>query len=201
MVDPEVLTQLFNAAVNDRVEELEELISNNGVDINVCQKDGSTLLMMAAQCCALKCAQKLIERGADVNACIEDWTALMCACDNSDDAIAVALVNAGAIFNFPPTRQEETTKEKESWLHIFLTDNGAPTETARICAQRLLQQGFFTPRVLARAPFNMFDANFLNSIGIVGKGLQLLLIGLHAELHALHKNGQAQQLWTKHLDD
>lgn len=38
MVDPEVLTQLFNAAVNDRVEELEDLIGKNGVDINVCQK-------------------------------------------------------------------------------------------------------------------------------------------------------------------
>ena len=26
----------------------------------------------------------------------------MLACDNSDDAIAIALVNAGAIYNFPP---------------------------------------------------------------------------------------------------
>ena len=38
MVDPEVLTQLFKAVEKDRVEELVDLIGNNGVDINVCQR-------------------------------------------------------------------------------------------------------------------------------------------------------------------
>jgi len=97
-------------------------------------------------------------------------------------------------------RQEAAAKPKESWLHIFLTEQDVPAETARQCAQMLMNQGFYTPRFLARVSPYTFDTHYLQSLGIAGCGLQSLLLQLHAELYALYNRAPATPLWSKGLN-
>lgn len=85
-------------------------------------------------------------------------------------------------------------------MHIFLTENGVPAQRVPHYEQILMREGFYTPRILARASWNMFDAHYLTSIGIVGSGLQLLLMDLHQELQRLHKDSPAKPLWSRSLD-
>jgi len=66
-----------------------------------------------------------------------------------------------------------------------------PGEVARSCEKKLLEQGFYSPQILAAMEPSHFNSALLSSIGIQVLGLQELLMRLQQELYK-----DRESLWT-----
>ena len=90
------LTELMMACEEKHVDAIH-LLLNAGADTNITDNYGQTCLMHATiNDCSKEVLQAIIDHGADVNANKDNFTALICACENGYvDAIHV-LLKAGA---------------------------------------------------------------------------------------------------------
>eukprot|EP01032_Pedospumella_encystans_P009012 gene9012-10641_t len=172
------------------VREIEELITQSGVNINDCTQAGCTALWYACEdnfddvAVALSYGEKPTKFTADVVKAILSREKRLYE--------AVAKIDE-------PKKDEP----QDSWILACLAENGVPENVARSCNQALMGEGFFTPEIFASYPLEQFRSHNLTNMGIKGQGLQHLLMNLHAELHAalldLKKNGEANPLWSKGL--
>lgn len=91
------MKNIFNYIEEGDIKKVKQLIKS-GVDINIRNNVGSTILMLASYNGHKEIVKILIENGADVNLQNRNgWTALMCVCD--DKEIVELLINAGANIN------------------------------------------------------------------------------------------------------
>ena len=96
--------------------------------------------------------------------------------------------------------QAEQVKPTHRWIYTFLTHYDVPVEVAKSCEEKLLEQGFYSPQVLAVTKPSKFQSDFLDSIGVVSPGVQHLLIALQAELHA-DRIKDGKPLWTAKMEE
>eukprot|EP01032_Pedospumella_encystans_P018014 gene18014-20521_t len=73
-----------------------------------------------------------------------------------------------------------------SWLALLLEGRTTPAFIS-LCEEKLIQQeDFSSAELLAMVPESEFTCEYLTSIGITAKGLQVKLVNLHKELRAVH---------------
>ena len=71
-----MVTELINAVKAGEISAVQRMLAA-GANVNSCDGDGATLLMLAAQEGDLPMVKALLDGGADVNACDErGWAAL-----------------------------------------------------------------------------------------------------------------------------
>ena len=81
----------------------------------------------------------------------------------------------------------------QSWLALLLEGRTTPAFIA-LCELKLIQQeDFSTAELLASLPESEFTCEYLTSIGITAKGLQMKLVILHKELRETHRGTIYQQ--------
>eukprot|EP01032_Pedospumella_encystans_P009013 gene9013-10642_t len=252
---------IWNTGWNED-EELENLLKLNPAD---CCYD--TFLMKAVNYNWVKCVNKLIELGANVNAVSEHGTtalmgvgseevvgilvnngadvhyvnkkdgrrALSYACYEDLEGVALALLEAGATYNITDQERSQSrnsssrisefivnaivdqerrrvneiaqtvdeaehVKATPGWIYTFLTHHEVPDEVAKSCEEKLLEQGFYSPQILAVTKPSKFQSDYLDSIGVVIPGVQHLLIALQAELHG-DRIEEDQPLWTWEMEE
>ena len=96
--------------------------------------------------------------------------------------------------------QAEQVKPTHGWIYTFLTYHDVPVEVARSCEEKLLEQGFYSPQILAVTQPAQFHSDYLDSIGVVSPGVQHLLIALQDELHA-DRIKDGKPLWTAKMEE
>ena len=80
-----------------------------------------------------------------------------------------------------------------SWLALFLECRTTPAFVA-LCEEKLIQQeDFSSAALLASLPESEFTCDYLTSIGITARGLQIKLVNLHKELRETHRGTTYQQ--------
>ena len=80
-----------------------------------------------------------------------------------------------------------------SWLALLLEGRTTPAFIA-LCEQKLIQQeDFSSAELLAEMPVNEFTCEYLTSLGITAKGLQIKLVNFHKELRETHRGAIYQQ--------
>ncbi len=95
----ELVTRLFNLAREGGAEAAQSLgmYLDNGLDADMMNQDGNTLLMLAAYGGSVEVVDVLIERGADVNRLNDrNQSPLAGAIFKKEDAIIERLLQAGA---------------------------------------------------------------------------------------------------------
>lgn len=95
--------------------------------------------------------------------------------------------------------QAEKVKPKHGWIHMFLTHHDVPDEVASCYEEKMFEQGFYSPQILAVTQPAQFQSVYLDSIGVVSPGVQHLLIALQAELEE-DRIEEGKQLWTGEMD-
>jgi ankyrin repeat protein len=93
-------TALHAAVVHGRVETVAALLMTKGIEVDVCDNEGNTALLLAIQMRDLEMVTQLLRAGANVNlrngARYDCQTALHLAADIGDTPIVNALLTAGA---------------------------------------------------------------------------------------------------------
>src|SRR5450759_251982 len=98
--------ELLEAVRSGDVDSARRMLAA-GADVNFCDGEGATLLMLASHAGDLSMVRALIEAGADVNASDErSWTPLMKAAYNAEQNrgfadVVQALIDAGANVEAP----------------------------------------------------------------------------------------------------
>jgi hypothetical protein len=110
-----IITSL-GAAVGVGMDTLELLLSQPGIDVDVCNRRGETALMTAAQKGNLAAAQRLIATGANPKATTQDGkTAADYASENSHVEVAKYLAEQAKISTMP----KATTTNNDSLAKVF----------------------------------------------------------------------------------
>lgn len=72
-----------------------------------------------------------------------------------------------------------------SWLAVRLLESGVDAQLAKDCELKLVvQEGFVSETLFSKMLPSELDSAYLKEIGIVGRGVQLMIIRLHNELYA-----------------
>eukprot|EP01032_Pedospumella_encystans_P018174 gene18174-20696_t len=98
----------------------------------------------------------------------------------------VSVVPAPSPIAVPPVPPQiaSTSSTPPSWLALLLEGRTTPAFIS-LCEQKLIQQeDFSSAELLASVPESEFNNEYLASIGITAKGLQIKLVNLHKELRA-----------------
>ena len=87
----------MNAAADNDIEELEDILQNDVIDINYQNSSGLSMMHQAAAAGSLECLQLLIENDAETN-CLDHrgLTPLDLAIRGGFFDCALVLINAGA---------------------------------------------------------------------------------------------------------
>jgi|GEM_PF-827171 len=106
-----------------------KLLVNSGIDINEVGSEGFTPLMMSTSENASEIVEYLIKEGADVNAEVNGWTALIEAVDEGSLSCMKLLLEAGAKVNYyrkyGPTAVTMAASEGKLECLKLLRENGA----------------------------------------------------------------------------
>jgi hypothetical protein len=94
--------------------------------------------------------------------------------------------------------EDEEDEEEETWLTPLLTECGTPAHLIYLCEEKLVrQEGFGCAQTLARVPPSLFHRAYLEGLGVVGLGLQQVILDTHGDLHHEYVQQKRQNSGTK----